>query len=120
MRRKRAVIGAGVALALLIGLVLAAAYWTPSGQVERSISVTVGDRIVTVSGYYKSIAQEDLADGLSIKVDGHAIELAGDQLTVDGKTQALEPGRNVEIRVDESGNISVEVVPAETVPPSQP
>ncbi len=117
MWRRRTLIGAGVALALLIGLVLVAAYWTPSGQVEQSISVTVGDRTLTVGGYYKSIAQEDLADGLSVKVDGHEILLSGDQLTVDGKTQALEPGQNVEIWVDESGKVSVKVVRAEAAPP---
>jgi hypothetical protein len=118
MWRRRILIGAGVALALLIGLVLIAAYFTPGGPVAQSISVTVGDRTVTVGGHYKSIAQEDLADGLSVKVDGHDILLSGDQLTVDGETQVLEPGRDVEIWVDESGKVSIKVVSAETAPPS--
>jgi hypothetical protein len=117
MWRRRILIGAGVALALLIGLVLIAAYFTPGGPVAQSISVTVGDRTVTVGGYYKSIAQEDLADGLSIKVDGHDILLSGDQLTVDGKTQVLEPGQNVEIWVDEAGEVSVKALPIGTSAP---
>ncbi len=118
MWRQRILIGAGLALALLIGLVLVAGYWTPNGEIEQSITVTAGDHTLTVGGHYKSIAQGETADGLSIKVDGHDILLSGDQLAVDGKTQALEPGQNVEIWVGESGKVSVKVVPAETAPPS--
>ena len=36
---KRILIGAGIVLALLIALVFAVGYWTPSGQVEQSLSV---------------------------------------------------------------------------------
>jgi hypothetical protein len=110
---RRILIGAGLALALLIALVLVAGYWTPSGQVEQTLSVTVGHRTVTIGGKYKSMTQESMADGMSIKVDGHEITLTGDQLTIDGKTQVLEPDQNIEIWVDGDGKVSVKVVQAD-------
>ena len=33
-----------------------------------------------------------------------------DQLTVDGKTQVLEPNQDVEVLVDEKGAVSVKIV----------
>ena len=110
---KRILIGAGIVLALLIALVFAVGYWTPSGQVEQTLSVTVGHRTVTIGGHYKSVTQESMADGMSIKVDGHEITLTGDQLTIDGKTQVLEPDQNIEIWVDDKGEVSVKVVHAD-------
>jgi hypothetical protein len=68
---KRILIVASLVLALMIALVLVAGYWTPSGQVEQSISVTVDQHTLTVAGLYKSVTQESVADGVSIKVDGH-------------------------------------------------
>jgi hypothetical protein len=110
---KRILIGAGIVLALLIALVFAVGYWTPSGQVEQGLSMTVGHRTVTIGGHYKSVTQESMADGMSIKVDGHEITLTGDQLTIDGKTQVLEPDQNIEIFVDDKGQVSVKVVQAD-------
>jgi len=111
---KRILIGAGIVLALLIALVFAVGYWTPSGQVEQSLSVTVGHRTVTIGGHYKSVTQESMADGMSIKVDGHEITLTGDQLTIDGKTQVLEPDQNIEIWVDEEGKVHADAGAAGT------
>ena len=110
---KRILIGVGLVLALAIAMVFAVGYWTPSGQVEQTLSVTVGHRTVTIGGNYKSVTQESMADGMSIKVDGHEITLTGDQLTIDGKTQVLEPDQNIEIWVDEEGKVSVKVVHAD-------
>ena len=110
---KRILIGAGIVLALLVGLVLFAGYWTPSGSSQPTMAMTVGHRTVTVGGKYKSVTQESMADGMGIKVDGHEITLTGDQLTIDGKTQVLEPDQNIEIWVDETGKVSVKVVHAE-------
>ncbi len=110
---KRVLIGAGLVLALAVAMVFAVGYWTPSGQVEQTLSVTVGHRTVTIGGKYKSVTQESMADGMSIKVDGHEITLTGDQLTIDGKTQVLEPDQNIEIWVDEEGKVSVKVVRAD-------
>ena len=75
--------------------------------------MTVGHRTVTIGGHYKSVTQESMADGMSIKVDGHEITLTGDQLTIDGKTQVLEPDQNIEIFVDDKGQVSVKVVQAD-------
>ncbi len=90
---KRILIGAGIVLALLVGLVLFAGYWTPSGSSQPTMAMTVGHRTVTVGGKYKSVTQESMADGMGIKVDGHEITLTGDQLTIDGKTQVSSPTR---------------------------
>ena len=115
---KRILIGAGIVLALLIALVLLAGYWTPSGPAQATMSMTVGHRTVTVGGNYKSVTQESMADGMAIKVDGHEITLTGDQLTVDGKTQVLEPDQNIEIFVDDKGQVSVKVVRADAGTPA--
>ncbi len=114
---KRILVGAGMVLALVIAMVLLAGYWTPSGTVEQTLSMTVGHRTVTVGGQYKSVTQESMADGMAIKVDGHEITLTGDQLTIDGKTQVLEPDQNIEIWVDEMGKVSVKVVHADAGTP---
>jgi len=44
-----------------------------------------------------------MADGMNILVDGHEITINADQLTIDGKTQVLEPGQDVDISVNEKG-----------------
>ena len=64
------------------------------------MSMTVGSRTVTVGGHYKSMTQESLADGIKVVIDGHVIIVTADQLTVDGNTQVLEPGQDVEVLVD--------------------
>jgi hypothetical protein len=115
---KRILIGTGIVLALVIAMVLLAGYWTPSGTVEQTLSMTVGHRTVTVGGQYKSVTQESMADGMAIKVDGHEITLTGDQLTLDGKTQVLEPDQNIEIFVDDKGAVTVKVVHANAATPS--
>ena len=106
---KRILIGLCLVLVLLI--VLAVGYWTPDqNSVSQAMSMTVGDRTVTVGGHYKSMTQESLADGIKVVVDGHEITLSADQLTVDGKTQVLDPGQDVEILVDANGVVSVKLV----------
>jgi len=108
---KRILIGLGIVSALLVALVLVAGYWTPDdGSVTQTMSMTVGNRTVTVGGHYKSMTQESLADGVKVVVDGHEIVVGADQLTVDGKTQVLEPGQDVEILVDKQGTLSVKLV----------
>ncbi len=108
---KRILIGLGIVLVLLIAIVFAVGYWTPDkNSVSQTMSMTVGDRTVTVGGHYKSMTQESLADGIKIVIDGHEITLSADQLTVDGKTQVLDPGQDVEVLVDENGVVSVKLV----------
>jgi hypothetical protein len=114
---KRILIGAGIMLALLIALILVAGNWGPDGgPVTQTMSMTVGNRTVTVGGHYKSMTQESLADGLKIVVDGHEIIVGADQLTVDGKAKVLEPGQDVEILVDKDGKVSVKLVASANAP----
>jgi hypothetical protein len=108
---KKALIGLGIVLALLIAIVVAIGSLTPDDtSVSQTLSLTVGNRTVTVGGHYKDLTQESLADGMKITVDGHEITVGPDQLEVDGKTQVLEPGQDVAIDVDEKGAVSVKVV----------
>lgn len=108
---KRILIGLGIVLVLLFAIVFAIGFWTPDdSSVTQTMSVTVGNRTVTVGGHYKSMTQETLADGIKVTVDGHVVVVNDDQLTVDGKTQVLEPGQDVEVLVDEKGAVSVKIV----------
>ena len=112
MSLKQILIGLGIALALLIVIVLVIGHWSPGEQhdVAKTMSVEVGDHTVTVTGAHKNVTQESMADGMDIKVDGHEIAINADQLTVDGKTQVLEAGQDVELAVDDKGAINVKLV----------
>ena len=81
------------------------------------MSMTVGSRTVTVGGHYKDMTQELLADGIKVTIDGHVIMVSADQLTVDGKTQVLEPGQDVEVLVDAEGVVSVKLVSSDAALP---
>jgi hypothetical protein len=108
---KRILIGLGIVLVLLIALVVVAGYWTPDEKsVTQTMSMTVGNRTVTVGGHFKDMTQESLADGIKVIIDGHVIMVSADQLTVDGKTQVLEPGQDVEVLVDAEGVVTVKLV----------
>jgi hypothetical protein len=106
---KKGLIGLGLALVLLIAILAAIGYLTPSGPPTQALTMTVGNHSVTVAGHYKNLTQESTADGLKVMVDGHEITIAGDQLTMDGKTQVLEPDQNVTIYVDEKGAVDVKI-----------
>ncbi len=49
-------------------------------------------------------------------IDGHVIIVTADQLTVDGNTQVLEPGQDVEVLVDKDGKVSVKLVASANAP----
>lgn len=116
---KRILIGLGIVLMLLIALVVVAGYWTPDEKsVTQTMSMTVGSRTVTVGGHYKDMTQETLADGIKVVIDGHVIIVSADQLTVDGKTQVLEPGQDVEVLVDAEGVVSVKLVSSDAGAPA--
>jgi len=116
---KRILIGLGIVLVLLIALVVVAGYWTPDEKsVTQTMSMTVGSRTVTVGGHYKDMTQESLADGIKVTIDGHVIIVSADQLTVDGKTQVLEPGQDVEVLVDAEGVVSVKLVSSDAGAPA--
>ena len=117
---KRILIGLGIVLVLLIALVVVAGYWTPDEKsVTQTMSMTVGSRTVTVGGHYKNMTQESLADGIKVTIDGHVIIVSADQLTVDGKTQVLEPGQDVEVLVDDKGVVEVKLVRSDAGAPAQ-
>jgi autotransporter translocation and assembly factor TamB len=116
---KRILIGLGIVLVLLIALVVVAGYWTPDEKsVTQTVSMTVGSRTVTVGGHYKDMTQESLADGIKVTIDGHVIIVSADQLTVDGKTQVLEPGQDVEVLVDAEGVVEVKLVRSDAGAPA--
>ncbi|MGH6802950.1 MAG: hypothetical protein ACREC3_06240 [Methyloceanibacter sp.] len=116
---KRILIGLGIVLVLLIALVVVAGYWTPDEKsVTQTMSMTVGSRTVTVGGHYKDMTQESLADGIKVVIDGHVIIVSADQLTVDGKTQVLEPGQDVEVLVDDKGVVEVKLVRSDAGAPA--
>ena len=116
---KRILIGLGIVLVLLIALVVVAGYWTPDEKsVTQTMSMTVGSRTVTVGGHYKNMTQESLADGIKVVIDGHVIIVSADQLTVDGKTQVLEPGQDVEVLVDADGVVEVKLVHSDAGAPA--
>jgi hypothetical protein len=118
---KKALIGFGIVLAILLAIVVALGFLTPDdNSVGETVSMTVGGRTVTVGGHYKDMTQESLADGIKITVDGHKITVGTDQLEVDGKTQVLEPNQDVTIMVDEKGAVSVKVVPSGGGAPNAP
>jgi autotransporter translocation and assembly factor TamB len=114
---KRILIGGGAVLLLLVVILfIAGSFSTGNRSASQTVSMTVNDRTVTVGGHYKDMTQESLADGVKIVVDGHEITLAADELTVDGKTQMLEPGQDVDVQVDEKGGVSVKLVASDTGP----
>ena len=114
---KRILIGLGIVLVLLIGILFAIGFWSPDeGSVTQTMSMTVGSRTVTVGGQFKSMTQESLADGIKVVIDGHVIIVTGDHLTVDGNTQVLEPGQDVEVLVDKDGKVSVKLVASANAP----
>ena len=116
---KRILIGLGIVLVLLIALVVVAGYWTPDEKsVTQTMSMTVGSRTVTVGGHYKNMTQESLADGIKVTIDGHVIIVSADQLTVDGNTQVLEPGQDVEVLVDDKGVVEVKLVRSDAGAPA--
>ena len=104
-----------VAIALALGLVIAIVLLIGnigSGEDSREVTaLTVGGRTVTVAGYYETLSQESVGDGVKIIVEGHEIMVTADQLSVGGKAQVLEPEENVTISVSKYGKVLVTVDP---------
>ena len=100
----------GIVLALVIVFVLVIGNWGKSGKTTQALSLSVGNRTVTVAGHYKDMTQESMSDGIKVVVDGHEISIAEDQLTVNGKVEVLEPDQDVMIYVAEDGKVQVKLV----------
>lgn len=111
----------GIILALVITIVLVIGNWRTGAPETQALSMTVGSRTITVAGHFKNMTQESVADGIKVIVDGHEVLLADDQLSVDGKTDVLEPGQNVMVYVDQAGNVQVKLIrEGEGVPAGAP
>ena len=102
---KLILIGLAIAVALVIAILLAVSHWSSGGQVVETMSMTVGNRNITVSGHYKTMTQESMADGMKITVDRHVITATPGELTIDGKPQSFDPNQDVEIWVNEKGEV---------------
>ncbi len=107
----RILVGLGLVLALVIVIVLVIGNIGTREETTQAISMTVGNRTVTVAGHYKDMTQESVADGIKVIVDGHEVLITTDQLSVDGKMKTLEPDEDVTVYVTNDGNVQVKVVP---------
>jgi hypothetical protein len=105
----RILAGLGIVLALVIVFVLVIGHWGTREDATQAMSMTVGNRTVTVAGHYKDMRQESLANGIKVVVDGHDVEITDDQLSVDGKTEMVEPDQDVTVYVGENGKVQVKV-----------
>src|SRR5665811_860835 len=105
----RILVGLGLVLALVIVIVLVIGNIGTREEATQAISMTVGNRTVTVAGHYKDMTQESVADGMKVIVDGHEILITTDQLSVDEKTEMLEPDEDVTVYVAKDGKVQVKV-----------
>ena len=105
----RILAGLGIVLALVIVFVLVIGHWGTREDATQAMSMTVGNRTVTVAGHYKDMRQESIANGIKVVVDGHDIEITDDQLSVDGKTEMVEPDQDLTVYVGENGKVQVKV-----------
>jgi hypothetical protein len=106
----RILAGLGIVLALVIVFVLVIGNWGASDDTTQALSLTVGNRTVTVAGHYKDMTQESIANGMKVVVDGHEVVVTDDQLSVDGKTEVVEPDQDVMVYVGEDGKVQVKLV----------
>jgi len=108
----RILVSLGLVLALVIVIVLVIGNIGTRDETTQAISMSVGNRTVTVAGHYKDMTQESVADGIKVVVDGHEILITTDQLSIDGKMETLEPDEDVTVYVAEDGKLQVKVVQA--------
>jgi hypothetical protein len=104
-------IGLGLVVVLAVVIVIAVGHWSSGEKRLETMSMTVGDRTITVSGHYKTMTQETTAEGMKIVVDDHVIAATPGELTIDGKPQAFDPSQDVEIYVNEKGGVEAKVSP---------
>jgi hypothetical protein len=106
----RILVSLGIILALIIVFVLVIGNIGTGEDTTQAISMTVGNRTITVAGHYENMTQESIADGIKVVVDGHEVIVGNGQLTVDGKTQVMEPDQDVTVYVGEDGKVQVKTV----------
>jgi len=108
---KGMLIAVGLVAVIAIGIVASLGLLSSDkGHEVRHISI--GQRTITVS-HYKSFTQETTGEGVKMAVDGHTITATPDEITIDGTEQDIAPNEDVEIVVDEAGQITATAAIAE-------
>jgi hypothetical protein len=107
----------GLGAVILLVLAMLGGLGMLSESVEKEVRhIPLGQRTITVS-HYKDMTEETIADGVKIVADGHVITATADAITVDGKPVAIDPSQDVEILIDEKGNLEAKgVAPGAPVP----
>lgn len=117
---KRILIGLAIVVVLVIAIVLAVSHWSSGGQVVETMSMTVGNRTITVSGYYKHMSQESMAEGMKVIIDGHVISATPGELSIDGKPQSFEPDQDVDIFINEKAGVEAKPASSDGAGPEPP
>lgn len=102
----------GIGLAVVIAIVFVIGRLETGNDSTQALALAVGNRTVNVAGHFKDMTQESIADGIKIVVDRHEVLVSGDQLSVDGKTEILEPDQDVMIYVGKDGHLQVKTTQA--------
>jgi hypothetical protein len=116
----RLLAAAGIALALVIVIVFVIGRLGTTDDSTQALALAVGNRTVNVAGHFKNMAQESIADGIKIVVDNHEVVVSSDQLSVDGKTEILEPDKDVMIYVGKNGRLQVKIIQEDEGAPERP
>jgi len=106
----RTLAAVGIVLALVIVIVFVVGRLGTSDDATQALALAVGNRTINVAGHFKDMTQETIADGIKIVVDDHEVVVSSDQLSVDDKTQILEPGQDVMLYVGKDGGLQVKVM----------
>jgi hypothetical protein len=106
----RVLAAVGIALAFVIVIVFVIGRLGTSDDTTQALALAIGNRMVNVAGHFKDMTQESIADGIKIVVDSHEVVVSSDQLSVDGKTEILEPDRDVMIYVGKDGRLQVKTI----------
>ena len=115
----RGLAAVGVGLALVIAIVFVIGRLETGNDPTQALALAVGNRTVNVAGHFKDMTQESIADGIKIVVDNHEVVVSGDQLSVDGKTEILEPDQDVMIYVGKDGRLQVKTTQASDGAPEE-
>ena len=109
----RILVSLGIILALVIAIVLVIGNLGTGEDSTQALSMTVGNRTITVAGHYENLTQESMPDGIKVKIDGHEVSVSSDQLAVDGKVEVIEPDQDVMVYVGKDGKVTVSLVQEE-------
>jgi len=108
---KGMLISLGLVAVIAIGIVASLGLLSSDkGHEVRHISI--GQRTISVS-HFKGFTQETTGDGVKMVVDGHTITATPDEITIDGAEQDIAPDQDVEIVVDEAGQVTAKAATAE-------